>query len=158
MSCADALDAAELIRAMVLESTIRGIDVTDGDLLAESGLLPITGVTDCRSLYDTIHRDSGRLPQERRLVMDLAWFREFLHREAPSDPRDSMEMGAMPLRWVPTAHMLADALTKIMDLRGQMEKMTGGRLKLPKISESDMPPSEEAAIAEGLIFECGWEP
>jgi len=154
MSCADALDAAELVRALILETIIRGIDPTDGELLSGSGLLPITGVTDCRSLYDTVHRDSGRLPQERRLLMDLAWIREFLQREAPTDPRESMRLGAMPLRWVPTSHMLADVMTKIMDLRGQTEKLTCGELTIPCINEDAMPPADEAALLEGFVFEC----
>ena len=75
-------------------------------------------ITNCKSLYDNIHRDgSFKAPSEKRLVMDLAAIREMLGEECPLLKRPgSIERprGALPLLWVPTQHMLADALTKPM--------------------------------------------
>ena len=49
--------------------------------------------------------------------MDLAWIREAMQLEAAVDPRESMNMSDVPMRWVPTEFMLADVLTNIMDLQ-----------------------------------------
>ena len=95
-------------------------------------MLPITCVTDCKSLYDTLHREAGKLPQEKRLIMDLAWLREAMQLEAAVDPRESMNLNDVPMRWVPTAYMLADVLTKTMDLSGQFCRLVSGSLHIPR--------------------------
>eukprot|EP00959_Pyramimonas_sp_CCMP1952_P211513 4426418-Pyramimonas_sp.AAC.1 len=92
------------------------LDVTNREMLANIRMLPITCVTDCKSLYGTLQRDAGKLPQEKRRIMDLAWLREAMQLEAAVDPRESMNVADAPMRWVPTAYMLADVLTKTMDL------------------------------------------
>lgn len=58
-------------------------------------------VTDCKSLYDNIQSPSSPTSvSDRRTSIDITIVKE------------SIRNGAMTLRWVPTAHMLADALTK----------------------------------------------
>jgi hypothetical protein len=57
--------------------------------------------TDCNSLYD-VCRKHGSLPSERRVALDLL------------DLREGLEEFGDQVRWIPTTHMLADALTKHM--------------------------------------------
>ena len=79
--------------------------------------------------------------------MDPAWVREFIYRECETDPTDSMICGTIPLRWVPTQHMLADVLTKIMDLKGQFNKLTSGQIYAPYAKESDLPELRKEAYS-----------
>ena len=58
-------------------------------------------VTDAKSLYDHL-RTTGSVPAERQTLIDLLI------------ARDLSEHGAVEIRWVPTAHQLADILTKMM--------------------------------------------
>ena len=58
-------------------------------------LIPVYPVTDCRSLYDAVHRLSTTF-QEKRTEIDVACLRQT----------------AKALRWVPTSQQWADALTK----------------------------------------------
>ena len=57
--------------------------------------------TDCKSLYDLCKND-GKLPDERRVALDLL------------DVREGIQEFGDEFRWIPTDHMLADALTKRM--------------------------------------------
>ena len=56
-------------------------------------------LTDCRSLYDLLHR-RGTFPSERRLLIDI----EAL--------RNDIETNGVVSRWINTKQMLADCLTK----------------------------------------------
>ena len=58
-------------------------------------------VTDAKSLYDHLNT-TGKIPKERRTMI------VFLV------ARDLIEAGTVRLCWVPTKHMLADILTKVM--------------------------------------------
>ena len=58
-------------------------------------------VTDAKSLYDHL-RTTGSVPSERQTLIDLLI------------ARDLSEHGTVEIRWVPTAHQLADMLTKMM--------------------------------------------
>ena len=41
--------------------------------------LPIVSVTDCKSLFDSVHRVGGpRAPSEKRLLVDLAGLRQMI--------------------------------------------------------------------------------
>ena len=57
--------------------------------------------TDCKSLYDLCTK-VGSLPDDRRVALDML------------DVREGIEEMKDQIRWVPTDHMLADALTKGM--------------------------------------------
>ena len=61
--------------------------------------MSITHLTDCKSLYDLLHK-RGTVPSERRLVIDI----EAL--------RDDLESNNVRSKWVSTRQMLADCLTK----------------------------------------------
>eukprot|EP00435_Cladocopium_sp_Y103_P070748 s785_g36.t1 len=76
-------------------------------------LFPIVSLTDCKSLYDNVHRIGGpRAPSEKRLVVDLTALRLMV---AAEDRRWATELpGAKTFRWLPTTHQLADILTKVI--------------------------------------------
>ena len=57
--------------------------------------------TDCKSLYDVCTK-TGSMPDDRRVALDLL------------DVKEGVEEMNDQVRWVPTDHMLADALTKAM--------------------------------------------
>ena len=63
--------------------------------------IPIIGITDCKSLYDTVHAVSppSKL-DDKRAAIDVAIVRQ------------GMERTGMRVRWCPTQLMLADSLTK----------------------------------------------
>ena len=63
--------------------------------------VPCGLATDCRSLYDLCNNVVG-VPDERRVALDLL------------DIKEGLELLGDVIRWVPTEHMLADALTKKM--------------------------------------------
>ncbi len=74
-------------------------------MLAEwmSALDEIPGylIVDAKSVYDMLIKESSA-PSEKRTALDTLAVREALNR-----PNDH-------IRWVPTRHMLADAMTKCM--------------------------------------------
>ena len=63
--------------------------------------VPFALATDCKSLYELCKND-GKLPDDRRVALDLL------------DVRDGLQHYGDEYRWIPTDHMLADALTKRM--------------------------------------------
>ena len=74
---------------------------------------PIVSMTDCKSLYDAVHRVGGpRAPSEKRLMIDLAALRQILREEVESWPENLRNLKAM--RWLPTSYQLADNLTKVI--------------------------------------------
>ena len=87
-------------------------------------------MTDCRSLYDTMHREgAAKAPSEKRLCVDLAALRQmYEHEVTDSDP---LKVGTVPLVWVPTAEMLADPMTKVMKADALREVLETGILQIP---------------------------
>ena len=62
---------------------------------------PITGITDCKSLYDALHSPgSPSKNDDKRVAIDLAILKQCVARTGLS------------VRWAPTELMVADALTK----------------------------------------------
>ncbi|CAE7195067.1 RE1 [Symbiodinium sp. CCMP2592] len=80
-------------------------------------LVPLTMVTDCKSIYDTIHKD-GQHVGEKGNIVHAVLLRQLL------TTRDQHEQpGKAKLLWVPTRCQLADGLTKAhrgSDLREQL--------------------------------------
>ena len=66
-------------------------------------LTPVTMVTDCKSVYDTVHRD-GQHISDKGSVVQAVMLRQLLS----THPSCSKAR----LLWVPTRHQLADGLTK----------------------------------------------
>jgi hypothetical protein len=64
-------------------------------------IVPGNMVTDAKSLYDHLSR-TGNLPTERQVMLDLLAAKEL------------EEANVTKIRWVPSVHQLADALTKNM--------------------------------------------
>ena len=61
----------------------------------------ITGITDCKSLFDALHSPSSPSKvEDKRVAIDLSIIRQ------------CMERTGLDVRWCPTELMLADALTK----------------------------------------------
>ena len=102
MGCIEGIELAQYVRAMIGS-------FIEGELHRNSGEnFPMLALTDCRSLYDHLHRDGlPRTPSDRRLAIDIACLRQSLQQEAQSHGG-----GRVPLAWVPTELQHADLLTK----------------------------------------------
>ena len=98
-------------------------------------------VTDCRSLYDHIHREGvPRAPTEKRLAIDLAGLRQALMIEAEhlwrhlygeaSRPTPERPLRP-PIHWLPTQEQLADVLTKRLKAGDWWAKISRGWMSLP---------------------------
>ena len=68
-----------------------------------------------------------------------------------------MVAGASPIRWVPTAEMLADVLTKVMDLRGQFARLTSGYLHIPKNDFPEKDPDGEMMVEDEMHVQFFWQ-
>ena len=66
-------------------------------------LTPLTLVTDCKSVYDTVHRD-GQHVSDKGSIVHAVLLRQLLSTRVSSSKAR--------LLWVPTRHQLADGLTK----------------------------------------------
>ena len=76
-------------------------------------LFPIVSLTDCKSVFDNVHRTGGpKAPTEKRLVVDIVALRKMVYDEADFWGKDLPE--GKTLRWLPTGHQLADVLTKVV--------------------------------------------
>ena len=110
MACAEGLEMAIAIRGYWLEMLYGDVNLRKIDAKE----LPILCITDCKSLFDAIHKEGvPKLPTEKRLVLDLASIKEMLQQEATSTEKGSVGY-SLPLRWVPTSFQLADVMTKPM--------------------------------------------
>eukprot|EP00959_Pyramimonas_sp_CCMP1952_P414472 8684129-Pyramimonas_sp.AAC.1 len=82
MSAVDALGSAIVMRSSVLNIIYPNMTIDDAD----PSLCRMQRVTDCASLYDTIHREGAvTLPTERRCVLDLIGLRELFEDELCED-------------------------------------------------------------------------
>ena len=73
MACCEGLEAAIHLRAVMLCMTLRRLVAED----EAARMIPIHAVTDCRSLFDYVHRcGAPKATADRRLVMDLADVRQ----------------------------------------------------------------------------------
>ena len=82
-------------------------------------LVPLTMVTDCKSIYDTIRKDGQHIGEKGNIV-HVVLLRQLL------TTRDQKEYpGKAKLMWVPTRCQLADGLTKASrgsDIRDQLRQ------------------------------------
>ncbi|CAE7255000.1 RE2 [Symbiodinium sp. CCMP2592] len=102
MGCIEGFELGQYVRAMI-DSFLTGKITRDA-----GKNIPMLGVTDCRSLYDHMHRDGlPRTPSDRRLAIDIACLRQTLKEETPD-----CDDARAPLVWVPTHLQRADILTK----------------------------------------------
>ena len=94
-------------------------------------LFPIVSMTDCKSLYDSVHRLGGpKAPSEKRLVVDITALRKMVNEEAQW--WGSRIIGGKTLRWVPTGSQMADILTKVIfDVRSWWGNIRSTSLPFP---------------------------
>jgi hypothetical protein len=138
MSAVDASGATQLHRAFLAKVFLPMASVTE---LCEP-VFPLRLVTDCASLYDTIHKDGAtKLPAEKRLVMDLVSLREGLQDEIEHLAIADDQVSQLPFSWVPTTEQLADELTNKSEgcqLRRVMAKTTLAlRQRIPSVGDSE---------------------
>ena len=108
MSALEGFEDALAFRSL-LAGALRPGDV--GEERARN-LLPIVALTDCKSVYDAVHRTGGpRAPTEKRLVVDLVGLRQMVQSEQAC--WSHMKGLDKAIRWLPTEYQLADALTKL---------------------------------------------
>ena len=110
-ACIEALEGAQYIRACY-ETLLSG-EMTK----VEDAKIPLVCLSDCRSLFDHLHRQGvPRTPSDRRLAVDLAALRQALRAEKWSDK--------LPLAWIPSRIQLGDVLTKPQDTTNWWELIT----------------------------------
>ncbi|CAE7224992.1 GIP [Symbiodinium sp. KB8] len=113
----EGLEAGQYMRSF-LETVAKGELVT-----VEAAVTPAICLSDCRSLYDHIHKEGvPRVPSDRRLAIDLAALRQGLRWEK--------WYSKLPLAWVPSGLQLGDVLTKPVD-PGKWWEMLSSKLSLP---------------------------
>ena len=101
-ACIEGAEAGQHVRAL-FETLIKGELVR-----VESARVPMLCLSDCRSLYDHVHKQGiPRVPSDRRLAVDLAALRQTLKAEQWT--------AKLPLGWVASSYQLADILTKPQD-------------------------------------------
>ena len=124
-ACVEGVEAGQHVRAL-FETLL------SGDLVkVEDASIPLYCLSDCRSLYDHVHKQGlPRVPADRRLAVDLAALRQALKREQWSHK--------LPLGWVPSAHQLSDVLTKPQDPTSWWESVKQ-KLLVPVIVTGDAP-------------------
>ncbi|CAE7307731.1 GIP [Symbiodinium sp. CCMP2592] len=103
-ACVEGLEGGQYVRAMY-ETLVQGQLVR-----VEEARLPVVCLSDCRSLYDHLHREGvPRTPADRRLAIDLAALRQALREERWTEK--------LPIAWIPSGLQLGDILTKPQDPR-----------------------------------------
>ena len=113
----EGLEAGQYMRSFI-ETVAKGELIT-----VEGASTPLICLSDCRSLYDHIHKEGvPRVPSDRRLAIDLAALRQGLRWEK--------WYGKLPLAWMPSSLQFADVLTKPMD-PGRWWEMVSSKLALP---------------------------
>ena len=81
MSACEGIGSGVYFRACLLQAYYYGprLDIYNID----AQLLPIIGVTDCKSVYNTIHREGTvKLPTERHLIFEICALKEMIFAEA----------------------------------------------------------------------------
>ncbi|CAE7492417.1 GIP [Symbiodinium natans] len=101
-ACVEGLEGGQYVRSFY-ESLVEGEIIE-----VQQAKMPLLCLSDCRSLYDHLHKQGvPRVPQDRRLAIDLAALRQQLKFERWSSK--------LPLAWVPSPAQLGDILTKPQD-------------------------------------------
>ena len=129
MACCEASEHALFLR-----------DLWSSFQKSKSGVMDFHLMTDCRSLYDHIHRAGApKAPSEKRLAIDLAGLRQILRQEGQRqwelrnpglEPTPTRPM-KVPLHWVPTEWQMSDVLTKRMCPRKWWALMASGNIQIP---------------------------
>lgn len=136
MACGDALEGALFLRGLLV-SFLHGKLVSEGDA---GKYIPIHLFTDCRSLFDHLHRDGiPKPPSEKRLAIELAAIRQALaieskhqwfkkHGRVPLRPDRPLKP---PIHWLPTDQQWSDILTKKMSGTAWWAALGEGMIRFP---------------------------
>ena len=121
--------------ALAFRAMVSGIFSPQGVFEGEARrLLPIVSITDCKSVYDAVHRIAGpRAPSEKRLIIDLAALRQIIAAEGAV--WNGTLKGRKLLAWVPTTSQLADILTKVLFMSTDGGKQLNSRRFLFEFSD-----------------------
>ena len=141
-ACIEGVEAGQHVRAL-FETLLTG------DLVkVEEASVPLYCLSDCRSLYDHVHKQGlPRVPADRRLAVDLAALRQALKREQWSHK--------LPLGWVPSAHQLSDVLTKPQDSSAWWESIKQ-KLLVPVIVTGSAPSCRRShKVGKTSVSPCG---
>lgn len=90
-------------------------------------------VTDAKSVFDNLSK-TGSLPVERPTLLDLLSEKEYVEDEV------------IEIRWVPSFHMLADPLTKVMRSGTFKEFVMTGRWSLVQTEEEQREEPHHAGL------------
>lgn len=98
--------------------------------------IPVLWLTDCRSLSDHLHQPGGGEVSDKRLAIDLTSLRQDAWREIgelignPTYSDVLPENATTKCKWVSTATMAADGLTKLMKCEQLLQLMNAGYLQV----------------------------
>ncbi|CAK0807406.1 unnamed protein product, partial [Prorocentrum cordatum] len=150
MSAVDDLGCAQITRCVFASLEIPDAHPED----IPPSLLPLVQVTDCASLYDTMHKDGySKLPSERRLLLDLVGLKESLEEEVSNEFVADDQRGQLPLFWVPTDQQLGDQFTKRSDGSAIRAVLRDTRLALQHQEPTDQAREHEAHLTSaGSLF------
>ncbi|CAK0846224.1 unnamed protein product, partial [Prorocentrum cordatum] len=150
MSAVDALGCAQFTRCVFASLEIPDAHPED----VPPSLLPLAQVTDCASLYDTMHKNGySKLPSERRLLLDLVGLKGSLEEEVSNEFVADDQRSQLPLFWVPTDQQLGDQFTKRSDGSAIRAVLRDTRLALQHQEPTDQAREHEAHLTSaGSLF------
>ncbi|CAK0836030.1 unnamed protein product [Prorocentrum cordatum] len=121
---------------------------------SQAGYVSFLAVTDCASLYDTMHKDGySKLPSERRLLLDLVGLKKSLEEEVSNEFIANDQRSQLPLFWVPTDQQLGDQFTKRSDGSAIRAALRDTRLALQHQEPTDQAREHEAHLTSaGSLF------
>ena len=102
--------------------------VTDERVCFGESLMKISTVTDCRSVYDCVLKESST-PDDRRTAISVASLRQGVSAGSGRDLRKSA------LMWVPTRCQIADGLTKSGLAKSMRAILEAGERRLHELSK-----------------------
>jgi hypothetical protein len=149
MACGDALETALYLRGIL-------ISFMKGKIIKENlagQLVPLHLFTDCKSLYDHLHREGvPRPPSEKRLAIELAAIRQTLTNEGRHQWKALYGEGEVrperplkpPIHWLPTDKQWADVLTKKMASTVWWENLGEARHRFPLMMPKQSPNTGDA--------------
>ena len=143
MACGDALEGALFLRGLLV-SFLHGKLVPEG----EAGKhVPLHLFTDCRSLFDHLHRDGiPKPPSEERLAIELAAIRQDLAVESKHPwIKKHGHVPLRPIHWLPTDQQWSDIFTKKMSGTTWWAALGEGTLHFPSAVPKDPTIREDPA-------------
>ncbi|CAE7631963.1 RE1 [Symbiodinium sp. CCMP2592] len=100
-------------------------------------LVPMTLVTDCRSIYDTVHKDGQHISDKASVVHAVLLRQALTTRQVACRVR---------LLWVPTRHQLADGLTKGLRAKETREQLRQGAVFREEAAKRRVPDQKDSVI------------